>query len=886
MARYRWPVLAVWALIIAVGAAIYPSLEARLGMPDYSVQGSESAQAQTLTAEQFPELGAEQDVIVFSSDRITTDDPNYAAVVDRILGIVREHPDVTALIGPYDPVAGDQVSADHHVAVAVIGLDGSEAQRARSAGEIQDQVRANSQTEEVQAYLTGSSPLNNDLSDVEAQDQSVAELIGIPVALLILLLAFGALVPAVLPIVVAMAGVLSCLAVLTLLADPLHLDRFVIVTTTMIGIGIGIDYALFVVSRFREELASAASRHRDPKTAVEHAVRVALDTSGRTIVASGLIVIVALGSMMVINGHIFLEIAVASTLVVTCCLVTGLTLLPAVLAVLGPKVNAGALPRALRPPTSEDGSAGSGRWARWARFVLRRPLLLGLPVLFLLAGAALPATSMKLGMDLGTAALSQTPSGTGQQIVAESFSPGSVAPITVTACSDDGPLSAADLAGIATVTESLNADQRVAQVVSVTTLLDRTVGGHTAENLQQGLTQPEVHAQLDRLVNTDQGGGCTHLNVVAAVPVDSPEASALVETIRGTIVPQAFAGTDVTAQVGGLTAQYVDLAAETTGKLPLVVLIVLALSFCYLLVVFRSLLLPAKAVLLNLLATSAALGVTVFVFQEGHLSELLGFTSVGTLQAFLPVTIFALLFGLSMDYEVFLVRRMQEEWQRSGDNDHAVAVGLDRTARQITAGAAIMAAVFGSFLVADVLELKQFGFSLAVAVIIDATLIRMVLVPAAMGFARRANWWLPPALARRLPTVRSEWSTMPKDMIVGASDVTVGRRSSATSPATPPPPMRRGGRHRAPSRPVDVHHQHPGAEADRPPTLDRRPPTLTLPAAIPRTKPRPRSEGAAPPHRAPSPAQHSRSRPEPDLVLADRYGARPPAAHRSGSTAK
>jgi len=180
MARYRWPVLAVWALIIAVGAAIYPSLEARLGMPDYSVQGSESAQAQTLTAEQFPELGAEQDVIVFSSDRITTDDPNYAAVVDRILGIVREHPDVTALIGPYDPVAGDQVSADHHVAVAVIGLDGSEAQRARSAGEIQDQVRANSQTEEVQAYLTGSSPLNNDLSDVEAQDQSNAVDLAIP----------------------------------------------------------------------------------------------------------------------------------------------------------------------------------------------------------------------------------------------------------------------------------------------------------------------------------------------------------------------------------------------------------------------------------------------------------------------------------------------------------------------------------------------------------------------------------------------------------------------------------------------------------------------------------------------------------------------------------
>lgn len=851
MVRYRWPVLAVWTLIIAVGAAIYPSLEARLGMPDYSVEGSESARAQSLTAEQFPELGAEQDVIVFSSDHITTDEPRYSALVERILGIVREHPDVTALIGPYDPLAGDQVSADRHVAVAVIGLDGTEAGRARSAQEIQDQVRANSESDGVQAYLTGSSPLNNDLSDVEIQDQSVAELIGIPVALVILLLAFGALVPAVLPIVVAMAGVLSCLGVLTLLADPLHLDRFVIVTTTMIGIGIGIDYALFVVSRFREELASAASRQPDRKVAVEQAVRVALDTSGRTIVASGLIVIVALGSMMVINGHIFLEIAVASTLVVTCCLVAGLTLLPALLAVLGSKVNAGALPRALRPPTFQDGSAGPGKWARWARFVLRRPLLLGLPVLFLLVVAALPAASMKLGMDLGTAALSQTPSGTGQQIVAESFSPGSVAPITVTVCSNDGALGTPDLDGVAAFTQALNTDHRVAQVVSVTTLLDRTTGGHTAENLQLGLAQPELRSQLDRLVNTDQGGGCTHLNVVAAVPVDSPEASALVETIRGTLAPESLAATGVAVQVGGLTAQYVDLAAETTGKLPLVVLIVLALSFCYLLVVFRSLLLPAKAVLLNLLATSAALGITVFIFQEGHLSELLGFNSVGTLQAFLPVTIFALLFGLSMDYEVFLVRRMQEEWQRSGDNDHAVAVGLDRTARQITAGAAIMAAVFGSFLVADVLELKQFGFSLAVAVIIDATLIRMVLVPAAMGIARRANWWLPPAVARHLPTVRSEWSTPPSDMGVEGHDDLVGRSSSMTATAPPAPPHRKGGRHRAPPRPlVEHHHHHSRSKADEPAADDRR--LVALPPLVKDQRPEPgrHSNEAASPHHA------------------------------------
>jgi RND superfamily putative drug exporter len=259
-----------------------------------------------------------------------------------------------------------------------------------------------------------------------------------------------------------------------------------------------------------------------------------------------------------------------------------------------------------------------------------------------------------------------------------------------------------------------------------------------------------------RLIDTDRGGRCALLDIVLAVPVDSTAASRFVRDLRTELAPRALAGTRVDARTGGLTAQYADLAAETTGKLPLVVAIVLAVSFCYLLLVFRSLLLPAKAVVLNLVATAAALGLTVFVFQFGRGARVLDFHSVGTLQAYLPVALFALLFGLSMDYEVFLVRRIQEEWLRSGDNAEAVAVAVARTARQITAAAAIMVAVFASFLAAHVLELKQFGFGLSIAVLLDATAIRLLLVPAIMGIASRGNWWLPGVLARRLPSLRLE----------------------------------------------------------------------------------------------------------------------------------
>jgi RND superfamily putative drug exporter len=268
---------------------------------------------------------------------------------------------------------------------------------------------------------------------------------------------------------------------------------------------------------------------------------------------------------------------------------------------------------------------------------------------------------------------------------------------------------------------------------------------------------PKAKSTLAQMVNVDNGSNRTIITVITKAPIDSMDATNLVRDIRNEMVPADAPGGNPQMLVGGATAQFEDLGVETLSKLPYVMLIVLTFSFIYLLLIFRSILIPVKAVLMNLLATFAAFGLTTWVFVDGHLQALFGFTSVGFVQTFLPVMVFALLFGLSMDYEVFLVGRMQEEWLLTHDNDEAVVTGVAHTARTITAAAAIMAAVFGCFLVANVLELKEFGFALAVAVILDATIVRLLLVPAIMKVAGgKANWWLPGFLEKILPQIKAE----------------------------------------------------------------------------------------------------------------------------------
>ena len=753
VARRTWWVLGVWVVLLVAATLSYPHLAKNLSAPDYSVTGSDSAQVTDIIQSDFTAAGAEQDIIVFDSATLKVTDKEYADAIDRVVKAIKKKPWVVAVISPLDAGAEAQIAKDKTAAYATMGLNGDDRQRADRSAELQDVVKDAVGTAPVEAYMTGYSQSSNDLTEVENADVERAESIGVPIALVVLVLTLAAVVAGLLPLVTALCSLLFTYGMLSLLITWRPVDSFLLSIVTMLGVGISIDYSLFIISRYREELVRARDAG-DPEPVVT-AVGVAMRTSGRTILFSGSIVMISLFSLFIVKSPMFIGMALGAVLVVLCTLFTSWTALPALLAALGRHVNALSLPKRLQPASLEDKAAESSGWGRWARTVLRHPWL-AIPAAALLVLFAVPMFGMTLGIDLGLSAVADTATGKAETILTEKFSPGLLSPIQVLATHrGSGELTKDDLTTIDDFTRAMAKDARVDQAYSISTLLDQTVGDVSPQGIETLVQDPQMASYVDMIVNVDSGSDRTIITVVTKAPIDSVQAQDLVGDLRDTVIPKYTADGGPEMLVGGETAQFDDLGEETLSKLPSVMVIVLVLSFCYLLLVFRSLLIPAKAVLMNLLATFAAFGLTAWVFADGHLESLFGFTSVGFVQTYLPIMVFAVLFGLSMDYEVFLVGRMQEEWLKTGDNDQAVVAGVAHTARVITAAAAIMAAVFGCFIVADVLELKEFGFALAIAVVLDATLIRLLIVPAVMKVAGgKANWWLPGFLRRILPDLR------------------------------------------------------------------------------------------------------------------------------------
>ncbi|WP_107655289.1 MMPL family transporter [Nocardia suismassiliense] len=701
MARHRKIVLGVWLLLVVVCGAAYPALHARLGTPDYSVPGSDSVAVDHLVAEHFSRFGIEQDLIVFHSAEHTVDTPAYRATIDRAITVARQTSGVAGAIGPFDGNAA-QISADRHTAFGIIGVDGDISARVQVVQDLQAAIETGPGAG-TQVMLTGYAPIQSEMMQIETADLQRAETLGIPVATVLLVLALGALTAALLPITVTAAGIAVAVGALFGLTTFLAFDSLVLSVATMIATGTAIDYAMFIVSRFNEELTRRGVRNRRDRNAIHEAVGAAMDTTGRTVLASGLIVMISLCSLAVVGLPMLNGIAVGVVTAVLATMTAAFTLLPALLATLGPAVNRGALPERMRPAEVRSAAASSA-WARWAHTVMARPVLFGTVGVALLIVAAAPLTGLRYGVDVGTDALTERPAGQAIALVEKNFTPGLLAPIEVVATgADTAPLTSAARAEADQFIGELSRDPRIATVL------------------------PQY------------ADGRMFAAVVPRAAFGSTDAADLVTDMRS----RAASLGDAEVRIGGTTALFVDVSERITGRFPWVIALVLAVSFAFLVAAFRSLVLAVKAILLNLLATGAALGITVAVFQHGIGESALGFHSTGFLQIYLPMLVFAVLFGLSMDYEVFLIRRMKEHWDVHHDNAAAVADGLQRTARPITAAAAIMVAVFASFVTANVLELKQIGFALAVAIAIDAVLVRLVLVPAFMRLFGRWNWWLP-----------------------------------------------------------------------------------------------------------------------------------------------
>ena len=580
----------------------------------------------------------------------------------------------------------------------------------------------------VAPYLVGQPTIWAGLQEISKQDLSKAEGTGFPIVALILLIVFGSLAAAALPLTLGFVSVLVTGALIYFISLQMTMSVFVTNMASMIGIGVAIDYSLFILARYREEREAG----RDPGDARADA----LSTSGLAVSFSGLAVIISLAGLWMVDNQALRSMALGAMTVVAVSILTAVTLLPALIAMLGDRVLPGGVVGRVerfvkhrvfrRPVGTELGSTTATRfWEGWTRRVMARPWAAIVAVSAVLLTLAAPV----LSLETGTEAIAQFPQGNdvrvGNELASEQLG-GGADPLQIVA-SFHGPIVGAD---------------RTA-VLGFADRLDRTPG--------VSAVAPPAFVGSDALIQA-----------TPSAPSESDAAAALVDRLRDSVVPATALGQVATVSVGGETARGHDVRLQISGSMWKIVLFVLALSFLVLMVMLRSLILPLKAVLMNLLSIGAAFGVLVVVFQWGWLDGFLGFESQGALDTINVPLIFAVVFGLSMDYEVFLMSRIRERYLRHGDNERAVAEGLSSSARTISSAALIMTAVFGVFVLTGVPSIKELGLGCAVAIALDATLVRLILVPAAMKLMGDWNWWMPSWLDRMLPDLSFEGGSEPE----------------------------------------------------------------------------------------------------------------------------
>ncbi|MFD5662496.1 MMPL family transporter [Streptomyces hirsutus] len=672
---------------------------------DYEVPGTESGYATELLREGFPDLSGDSDTVVWHTPSGSVLDSDVEQSMTRALDRIQDLPGVAAVSGPYGDDGTGGISADGRTAYATVVFDdlAKDIDEGEAAAVLATAEAA--QTDGLQVELGGSAA-----ALTGAPEGHLAEIVGVAVAAVVLFLAFGSLAASLLPIATALVGVGTAYASIVLLGHVMTVADFAPMLGMLIGLGVGIDYALFIVTRHRRGLKRGLS--------VAEAATEAVATTGRAVVFAGATVCIALLGMLILRLNFLNGVAVAASLTVVLTVAASVTLLPALLSLIGMR----ALSRRERRRLAETGpqpELPTGFAARWAAFVERRPKLLGVLALAVMAVLALPTSSLHLGTsDQGNDPKTST-TRQAYDLLADGFGPGVNGPLTL-------------------VTEVDGAADRLA--------LDRIgpVLGGTEGVASVG---PVVHSADGRIA---------YLSVVPESSPQSKRTSDLVDRLREDVLPRAEAGTTLDVRVGGVTAGYDDFADVIIGKLPLFVGVVIGLGCLLLLLAFRSVAIPIKAAAMNVAAVAAAFGVVVAIFQWGWGSELLGLGSAGPIEPFLPVIMVSVLFGLSMDYQVFLVSRMYEEWLETGDNRRAVRVGLAETGRVINSAAVIMISVFLAFVLTGDRVIAMFGIALAAAVALDAFVLRTLLVPALMHLLGGANWWLPRRLDRILPRISIE----------------------------------------------------------------------------------------------------------------------------------
>jgi RND superfamily putative drug exporter len=710
---------------------------------NFTIPSSDAQRAADLLQRSFPAQAGDRDTIVYKVSAGSVLEPTVRAHMSALFAAVAKLPHVASVISPYTG-AGKAISANGKIAFATVVFD-------EKANLLPKGAPERVVTTALAAARGGQAPIQVELGgqaieQTEQEGFGISTAVGLLAAIVVLLMTFGSLTAMGLPILTALFGLGTSLAAIALFTHVVDTPNFSSELAAMIGLGVGIDYALFILTRFREAYRTPGPTFED----VRASVMQSMDTAGRAVLFAGATVVIALLGLMLLGVEFLYGVALSASIGVLLMMLASLTLLPALLAFAGPRLarpGRRARARAARGGANAvpSGAAAGGVWVRWSAFVQRRPRAIAALSALVMLAIATPAIALRLGSsDASNDPATQT-THKAYELLAQGFGQGFNGPLLVVAKVPRGELT--DLStgfgpgGSGSSSTSVSLGHQAAEALRTT--LDHTAG---------------VAAVTSARFNPSN-----EVATLSVYPRSSPQAYAttqLVERLRHHVIPPVAAATHATVYVGGVTAGAVDFAALLSRKLPLFIGVVVLLSALLLMIVFRSLVIPLQAAVMNLLSISAALGVIVAIFQWGWLGGLVGVQS-GPTEAFIPVFLFAIVFGLSMDYEVFLVSRMHERWNRTHDHAEAVADGLSLTGRVVTAAAAIMVCVFLSFTLLEGRVIKEFGLSLASAVFLDALVVRCLLLPAALHLIGPRTWTMTAWLERVLPRLNIEGTIPP-----------------------------------------------------------------------------------------------------------------------------
>jgi RND superfamily putative drug exporter len=702
--RHHWPTIAVW-IVVAVVLVIAGQASGDKTNDNLTLPGTGSTIATERLEDNLPQQAYGSNPLAFEAKSGTLTEPKRAAAIEESVKRLQAMPEVNSAISPLSKkgVADGLLSKDKTIAYTpvVLGVGPGELteEQAEAVLDAADPAKRAGLETSVGAYVG---------QQLSKPDTGVSDAIGIAAAIVILLFAFGTATAMVMPIGSAITGLAISLSIIRLLENVVEVPSVASTLATMIGLGVGIDYALFIVTRHKLQLAEGME--------LRESIARATATAGGAVVFAGFTVVIALCSLAFAGIPLVSTLGFTAAIAVVVAVCAAATLLPAMLGALGPHINSMRVPGTSANPEDQEPHG----WRRWARGVADRPWRSAVAAVAVLVVLAIPIFQLELGQNDLSALPKSTTARQNYDSLTKGFGPGVNGPLLI----------ASEFKTAKEAKEVLPALEK--QVGSVPDVL--------------GVSEPTL----------DKAGTVAVFTVISKSAPWADETVTLVEDLRDTTIPQALRGTAAAASVGGQTAGYIDLATQISDKLPLMIAIVVGLSFIVLLLAFRSLLVPVKAAAMNLLSVAAAYGVVTAVFQLGWGSSLIGLDRPIPIVSFVPLLMFAILFGLSMDYEVFLLTQMREHYRESEDEKRAVIEGLANTGRVITSAAAIMVCVFTSFVLNGNPIVKEFGVGLAVAIAIDSTLVRCLLVPAVMVLLGRRAWWLPAWLGRLVPHISIE----------------------------------------------------------------------------------------------------------------------------------